>query len=89
MSVAVDIQRAKHMRHITCLHLQYYSTLSHKRYDYRWGGWFVEAIAIKMCVLISSTTLSKTFLIPERINRDIIINVHRSVCKVPVIRVRF
>ena len=48
----------------------------------------METIAIKACVLISSTNLSKTFLVPARSNRDIIINVHRSACKIPVIRAR-
>jgi hypothetical protein len=33
--------------------------------------------------------LSETFLIPRRIGRDIIINVHRSSCKVAVIPVGF
>ena len=35
------------------------------------------------------TIFSETFLIPQRIERDIIINVLRSSCKVPVILVRF
>jgi hypothetical protein len=48
-----------------------------------------SVIEHKMCVLILSTTLSETFLILRRIQRDIIINVHRSSCKVPVIPVRF
>jgi hypothetical protein len=43
----------------------------------------------KMCVLIFSTGLSVTFLSLKRIQRDIITNVHMSLCKVPVILVRF
>ena len=39
----------------------------------------------KMCVLI----LYETFLIPGRTERDMIKNVYRSSCKVPVIFVRF
>jgi hypothetical protein len=41
------------------------------------------------CVLISLQFLSQTFLIVRRIQRDIIINVQKSSCKVPVILVRF
>ena len=42
-----------------------------------------------MCVLIFSTILSETFLILTRIQRDIIINLCRASCKMPVILVRF
>jgi hypothetical protein len=35
-----------------------------------------------MCVLIFSTVLSETFLILRRIQRDMIIIVHKSLCKV-------
>jgi hypothetical protein len=43
----------------------------------------------KMCVLIFSTSLSETFLILRRTERDIIKNVYRSAsCKVLVIGVR-
>ena len=42
-----------------------------------------------MCVLIFCTKLSATFLIKRRIQRDIIINVRRSACKVPGILVGF
>jgi len=40
----------------------------------------------KTCVLILPTKLSETFLIVRRIERDIIINVGRSLRKVPVYR---
>jgi hypothetical protein len=43
----------------------------------------------KMCVLIFSTTLPETFLIVRRIQRDILVNILRSSCKLPVILVRF
>jgi hypothetical protein len=39
----------------------------------------------KMCVLLFSTTFIWIFLILTRIQQDIIISVHTSVCKVPVI----
>jgi hypothetical protein len=42
-----------------------------------------------MCVLISSTTFVWKLLIIRRIERDIIANVLRASCKLPVIRVRF
>ena len=43
----------------------------------------------EMCVLIVSTNLSETFLILRRSRRHVIITVHRSSCRVPVIFVRF
>ena len=48
-----------------------------------------KVIEHKMFVLIFSTILSETFLILRRISLDVIINVHRSSCKVPVTLVRF
>jgi hypothetical protein len=48
-----------------------------------------KIIEHKMCVVIFSTTLSETFLILRGIQRDIIINVHRSSNKLSVILVRF
>ena len=43
----------------------------------------------KMCVLTFSTTFDDTFLILRRTERDIIININRFSCKVPVILIRF
>jgi len=67
MSVALFIQHAKRMRRIVfsslaCMVLPYYSTLSHKRHDFR-GEKNTER---KMCVLIFSTTMVETFLIVRR-----------------------
>jgi hypothetical protein len=89
VSVALDIQHAKGMHRITlspvdCPALPYFSTLSHKRHDF-----MKKVIEHKMCVLILSTILSKTFLILRRNERDMVINIHMSSCKVPVMPVKF
>jgi len=42
-----------------------------------------------MCILIFSTTLSESFPIRRRIQRDIFINVHTSSCTVPALRFFF
>ena len=56
VSVALDFQHAKRMRciilsHMACLVLPYFSTLSHKRHDFR-----KKFIEHKMCVFIFTTT---------------------------------
>jgi hypothetical protein len=50
---------------------------------------WIEVIKHTICVLIFSTTSSETFLIRRKIQRDIIINIHRSSYKVPVIFINF
>jgi hypothetical protein len=89
VSVALVIQHAKRMRRIilssvACLALPYFSTLSHKRHDFR-----KKFLNTKCVFWFFLQPLSQTFLILRRIQRDIIIKVHRSSCKVPVIIVRF
>jgi len=80
---------ATHMRHIChrwpCLLYNVFPYFLIKRHDFR-GKKEVEH---KMCVLISVRRLSEIFLILTRTEWDIIINVHRSACKVTVIFVRF
>jgi hypothetical protein len=56
MSVALFIQRAKCMRHVimssvACLATPHFSTLPHKRHDFR-----KNVTEDKMCILIFSTT---------------------------------
>ena len=65
--------------------LQFFSTLSHKGQDFREKK-IIECI---IYVLIFLPLLSETFLILRRNERDIIINMHKSLCKLLVILVRF
>jgi hypothetical protein len=85
--VALVIQHAKRMRHmssVACPAPSYFSTLSHKRHDFRGK----KVIEHNMCSDFLCNFCLKTFLILRGIQRDII-NVHRSSCKVPIIVVRF
>jgi hypothetical protein len=70
---------------VACPALQYFSTLSHKRHDFRKKK---HLLKIKRS-LIFSTNLSETFLVPRRIQWYMIKKVYLSSCKVPVILVRF
>ena len=70
----VWIQHAMRMRRVVlssmaCPAVQYFSTLSHKRQDFRRKKKFTEHI---MYVLISSRILSETFLILRRTELDMI-----------------
>ena len=85
MPVALVIQHAMRMRrvllsYVACLAHPYFSTLPHKRYDF-----WKNVVSRKMCVLILPTTLSEKFLTLRRSQRDIIVNMYRFSCKVPVI----
>ena len=67
------------------IRLQYFSTLSHKRHAF-----LKKKLLIIKCVFgFSPQLLSETLSILQRTEQDIIINVYRSSCKVPVILVRF
>jgi hypothetical protein len=90
-SAALCIQAATHKRRIilssvACLVLSYFSTISHKRHDFRKkkrGG------SIKCVFWTFLRLLPETFLIPKRSLGDIIINAHTSSYKVPVILIIF
>ena len=89
MFVALLIQHAQHMRHIVMLWpAPLYNIFPH----YLISGTIFEKKKVtehKMCVLIFSTILSETFLSLRRTGRDMIKNVYRSSCKMPVILVGF
>ena len=82
MFVALGIQPAKRMRRVILSSVvwqavQYFSTLSHKRNDFRGG----ELFNTKCIFLFSLQSLSETFLILRGIQRDITINVLRTLCR--------
>jgi hypothetical protein len=68
---------------VACRALQYFTTLSHKLNDLKKKE-RKRLFACKMCVLFPPRLLSETFLILRRSERDVIKNVHRSSCKVPI-----
>jgi hypothetical protein len=89
VSAALVNQHAIRMRRViksspAFLALRYFSTLSHK-----WDGCRKKLLNIKCVFGFFLQRSSETFVILRRIERDIIINVHRSSCIVSVILVRF
>ena len=83
--VASRTQHAKRMRRIilssvASLAPSHFSTVSHKRHDFR-----KNVIGHKICVFWFSLQLvSKPFLILKRIHRDVVINAKTCSCKVPL-----
>ena len=69
---------------VACPAVRYFSTLSHRRHDFRKK----DLLNIKCMFWFSVQILSETFLILSRTERDIIINMYCSSCKVPVMHVR-
>jgi hypothetical protein len=87
MFVALDAKRELRLRHIFIYGISAFTvslTLSHTRHDFR-----KQVTGYKMCVLIFSAKISETFLILWRTERDMVKNVYRSLCTVPLILVRF
>ena len=66
---------------VACLALQYVSTLSHKRHDFREK----KLLNIKCVFSFYLQLLSDTFFITRRTEQYVIKNVYPSSCKVPVI----
>jgi hypothetical protein len=90
VSVSLLMQHAKRIRHIllspvTYLAVQYFPTLSPKGHDFR--GNFIEG---KICFDVLYSFCLKIKLYTLRIIQgEIIIILHRSSCKVPVILFRY
>src|SRR5215469_11726367 len=87
--VALVTQHAKRMCRIeyssvTCPAVPYFSTLPHKRHEFR-----KNVPEYEMFVLIFLIILSQIFSILRRTGQYIIINLHGFLCEVPVILVRF
>ena len=85
--VGLVFQHAKLVRHIilsplTCLTVPYFS-------NYLMNGTDVGEKLLNLKYVSSLQSFSEIFLIQRRIERDIVIDVGRSLCKVPVILVRF
>jgi predicted AAA+ superfamily ATPase len=70
---------------VACPGLKYFSTAYHKRHNF-WEKKVTEHQSVFWFYL---QILSETFLIIRRNRWDLIKNVYRSPCKVPVIIVRF
>ena len=92
VSVASFTQQAKRMilvipSSVACPVVPDFSTLSHKRHDFR-GKKKNKLLNIKYEYRFYLLLLLKTFLI-LRITEVVIINAHKSSCKVPVTLVRF
>ena len=74
------------MLRVGCLNEKHFSTLCQKGYYFQKKKNVIEH---KMCVSIFSTNLSETFAILRRNERDMVVNLYWSSCKLNVIPVRF
>ena len=75
------------MSSVACPAVQYFSTLSHKRNDFKKKKKKKKKVMMiqhKICVLIFSTTMSETSPISKKNSRRYYLKVQRSTCKVPV-----
>ena len=82
VSVAIFIQHAKRtgriiLPSVVWVNLTYFSEISHKQHDFR-----EKLIHRKMCGFILFKVSVRSIFILKRDERDTIINVHRSSCKV-------
>jgi hypothetical protein len=66
-----NIMKCPVLSFVACTALQYFSIMSHYRQDFK------EITEYKSYVLIFSTNFVSVFLIRRRLQRDIIMNVHR------------
>jgi len=70
---------------MACLAVPCFSTLSYKWHSF-WGG---KLLNVKVYFDFIYNLLFETFVFLRRIQLDIIIKVHWSLCKIPVFLVRF
>jgi hypothetical protein len=86
--LAVLTQQAKRMHRIILSYVisgwPCFSTLSH-----RWHGFRKKSLNIKCVFWFSLQILSEIFLIPRKMNRDIVIDMKMYSCKVSVILAKF
>jgi len=69
---------------VSCMAVRYFSTLSHKWYDFRG-----KKLLKTKCVFCFSLRLSEIFLVLRKIQRDVVTNVYRSSCNALVILPEF
>jgi hypothetical protein len=81
------MQHAKRVRRIMWyLRLRLWPVWLHISPHYSINGMIFRKKLLNMkCVLIFPTTLPQTFLVPRRIQQDIIVSLHRSSGNVPII----
>jgi hypothetical protein len=89
VSVVLVIYRENRTRlllfsYLACPAVPCFSTLPHKQQDFR-----KKTFEYEVCVLTFFKILSETFIILRRLQRDIVINIYTSSCKVPIIFARF